>query len=153
VISTPFARIVSIFAIIAFSTNSTGAWPHKNGQTLRVRFLATSTLIRGTFGQNEDIYLAQLILPTQGEEVLVRLVDAYPNEWSPFGREVLTSDSGKVLQVRRDFQCDRAFGDMPLRTAPGDFMAFMPEKLVYQPLLPRSPESSEIIPCYRIVRH
>jgi hypothetical protein len=54
VISNPLARLASLFVVVAILATTAGAWPHKNGQKARVRFLAASTLIRGTFGQNED---------------------------------------------------------------------------------------------------
>jgi hypothetical protein len=56
-------RIAATAAVIAISTTTAGAWPHRHGQKAHVRFLATSTLIRGTFGQNEDTFLAQLLFP------------------------------------------------------------------------------------------
>ena len=59
------------------------------------------------------------MLPKQNEAVLVRLVDAYPNEWPPLAHKVLTSEAGALLPVRRDQECDRPFGEILLRTAPG----------------------------------
>jgi hypothetical protein len=129
-----------------------GAWPHRHGQKARVRFLATSTLIRGTWGQNEDTYLAQLLLPKQNEAVLVRLVDAYANEWPPLARAALTADAGTVLSVKRDAECDRPFGEMLLRTAPGDPMAILPERLGYRPPLDRTSAAGTVLPCYRVLR-
>lgn len=134
------------------TATTAGAWPHRHGQKARVRFLATSTLIRGTWGPNEDTYLAQLLLPKQNETVLVRLVDAYPNEWPPLARDILRSDAGTLLAVKRDAECDRPFGEILLRTAPGDPMALLPERLGYQPLLDRTPASGTILPCYRVLR-
>ncbi|MGH9607447.1 MAG: hypothetical protein ACRD3N_17295 [Terracidiphilus sp.] len=147
------SHIAAILLVAALNTSTAGAWLHRRqSQKTRVRFLATGTLVRGTWGENEDTYLAQLLLPKQNEAVLVRLVDAYPNEWPPLAREVLTSDSGAVLAVRRDADCDRPFGEMLLRTAPGDPMAILPERLVYQPQMDRVPEAHTILPCYRTVR-
>ena len=108
-------HIGAIFAVMTLATSSAGAWPHKHGQKARVHFPATSTLIRGTWGQNEDTYLAQLHLPKQNEAVLVGLVDAYPNEWPPLGRKILSADAGSVLPVKRDQDCDRPFGEILLR--------------------------------------
>lgn len=146
------SQIATVLVIVILSAATAKAWPHRRGQKARVHFLATSTLIRGTWGQNEDTYLAQLLLPKQNEAVLVRLVDAYPNEWPPLSRSVLTSDSGAPLAVRRDDQCDRPFGQILLRTAPGDPMALLPERLGYQPLLDRTPAPGTILPCYRVLR-
>ena len=151
-ISNPLARIVTLFAIIAISATMAGAWPHKRGQKARVRFPATSTLVRGTWGQNEDTYLAELSLSHDTESALVRLVDAYPNEAPPLSREELTSQPGTVLRVNRDSQCDRPFAQMLLRTAPGDPMAILPERLGYRPPMDRTPEPNELLPCYRTVR-
>jgi hypothetical protein len=146
------SHIGAIFVVIVLAAASAGAWPHRQGQKARVRFLATSTLIRGTWGQNEDTYLAQLVLPKQNEAVLVRLVDAYPNEWPPLAHKVLTSEAGALLPVCRDQECDRPFGEILLRTAPGDPMAILPERLGYRPPLDRTPAPGTILPCYRVLR-
>lgn len=147
------SHIAAILLIAALNTSTAGAWPHRRqAQKARVQFLATSTLIRGTWGPNEDTYLAQLVLPKQNEAVLVRLVDAYPNEWPPLSRNVLTSDAGAVLPVKRDAECDRPFGEILLRTAPGDSMAILPEQLGYRPQLDRMPAPGTILPCYRVLR-
>lgn len=139
-------------AVIAISTTTAGAWPHKNGQKARVRFLATSTLIRGTFGRNKDTYLAKLILTLEGDPLLVRLVDSYPNEVPPLSRAALTSDTGTKFRVSRDADCDRPYGEMILRTAPGDPMAILHERLGYRPQLLKTPEPNEMLPCYRTAR-
>lgn len=146
------SHIAAILLIAALNTSTAGAWLHRHGPKTRVRFLATSTLVRGTWGENEDTYLAQLLLPKQNEAVLVRLVDAYPNEWPPLSREVLTSDAGAVLPVRRDSDCDRPFGQILLRAAPGDPMAILPERLGYRPQLDKTPAAATILPCYRVLR-
>jgi hypothetical protein len=118
----------------------------------QVRFLATSTEIRGTWGTNEDTFLVELQPVHHGELQLVRLLDEYPNPYPPLPVEILKSQSGTVLRVRRDAQCDRPFGEILLRTAPGDPMAILPERLSYQPQLDRIPEARKLIPCYRTVR-
>ena len=138
--------------IAGLMTVTAEAWPHRHGEKARVRFLATSTLIRGTWGENEDTYLAQLVLPKENEAVLVRLVDTYPNEWPPLPREVLTSDAGTILPVKRDAECDRPFGEILLRAAPGDLIAILPERLDYRPPLEFTPANATIVPCYRTVR-
>lgn len=144
------APIIILF--FSWSVASASKRLHKHDQKANVHFLATSTLIRGTWGQNEDTDLAQLLLPKQSEAVLVRLVDAYPNEWPPLAREVLTSDAGAVLPVKRDAECDRPFGEILLRAAPGDPMAILPMRLYYQPPLDRTPAAGTILPCYRVLR-
>jgi hypothetical protein len=137
---------------IAVSASMAGAWPHKHGHKVQVRFVATSTLVRGTWGQNEDTYLAELSLSHDTESVLVRLIDAYPNEAPPLSREVLTSQSGTALRVNRDSECDRPFAQTLLRTAPGDPMAILPGRLGYRPPMDLTPEPDEHLPCYRTVR-
>jgi hypothetical protein len=83
---------------------------------------------------------------------LIRLVDTYPNEWPPLSREVLKSDAGTVLPVKRDAECDRPFGEMLLRTAPGDPMAILQERLGYRPPLDWTPAPGTVLPCYRVLR-
>ena len=138
--------------IAALMTATAGAWPHRRAQEAQAGFLATSTLIRATWGENEDTYLAQLVLPKQNEAVLVRSVNTYPNEWPPLPREVLTSDTGTILPVKRDAECDRPFGEILLRAAPGDLIAILPERLDYRPPLEFTPANETIVPCYRTIR-
>jgi len=147
-----FAKVGMIVLLAGVSSSPLKAWPHKHGHKVQVRFLATSTLVRGTWAQNEDTYLAELNLSHGTESVLVRLVDAYPNEAPPLSREVLTSQSGTALRVNRDAECDRPFGEMPLRTAPGDPMAILLEPLSYHPPLHWTPATGMILPCYQILR-
>ncbi|MGB7265654.1 MAG: hypothetical protein WBC92_09085 [Terracidiphilus sp.] len=146
------SRIGAIFIIAALMTTTVKAWPHRHAKKSQARFLATSTLIRGTWGENEDTYLAQLVLPEQNEAVLVRLVDTYPNEAPPLSYSTLTSDSGTLLRVKRDRECDRPFGEILLRAAPGDLIAILPERLDYRPPLEYTPGNATIVPCYRTVR-
>jgi hypothetical protein len=89
-------RIAAILLVTALSASVAGAWPwrYRHVEKAGVRFLATSTLVRGTWGWNEDSYLAELHLAADNKMTLVRLVDAYPNEGPPLSRAVLTSDGG-----------------------------------------------------------
>ena len=146
------ARFIAMAAVVVLTTRTAGAWPHRQGQRARVQFVATSTLIRGTWGQNEDAYLVKLLFPKQNETVLVRLIDTYPNEFPPLSREVLSSDRGSVLSLKRDAGCDRPFGEVLLRTAPGNPLAILLERLSYRPRLDRTPEAETILPCYRTIR-
>ena len=146
------SRFASVAVVLATSAATAGARPHKQGQKAQIRFLATSTLVRGTWGWNEDTYLAELRLTTGGEPLLVRLVDAYPNAAPPLPRTALTSTSGTVLSVRRDTECDFPYGQMILRTAPGDPMSILLERLGYWPQLTRTPAPNELLFCYRTVR-
>ena len=115
-----------------------------------VRFVATSTTYRTTWGMDEDIYLANLTFPKNGERVLARLIDEYPNYAPSIPEAALRSGAGTPFYVVRDTDCDIAFGEMPLRTAPGDPMAILPERLGYRPHLKKTPAPSEVLPCYRI---
>lgn len=143
--------ITTILLTSALFAMPAAAWPHRHGQKMRVRFLATSTLLRGTWGWNEDTYLAEILLPKQDETVLVRLVDAYSSNWPPLSHKVITSE-GSLLAVRRDAQCDRPFGQILLRTAPGDPLAILPERLGYLPPPDRTPTPETTLPCYRVLR-
>lgn len=148
------SRIAAILLFFALTAGTAGAWPwrHRQGIKIKVRFLASSTFIRGTWGWNEDTYLAQLLLPRQNETVLVRLVDAYPNEWPPLSHAILMSDTGTFLAVKRDAECDQPFGEILLRTAPGDLMAILPVRLSYRPPLKQTPALETMLPCYRILQ-
>jgi hypothetical protein len=129
-----------------------GAWPHQRGQKAKVRFLASGTLVRGTWGLNEDTYLAEMHLRPGNESTLVRLIDDYPNEVPPISAVVLTSELGTILRVRRDSQCDSAYSQMLLRARPGDLTAILPVKLEYQPVLPERIEPNSVLRCYRTIR-
>ncbi len=116
-LSSSLVRVVSVAVVLAISAAAAGAWPHKRGQVAQIRFQATSTLVRGTWGWNKDTYLAELRFTTGGEPLLVRLFDSYPNAAPPLSRTALTSTSGTVFRVRRDAECDFPYGLMVLRTA------------------------------------
>ena len=152
VIFSPLARIVSLVAAIAISTTSGASWPHRNGQKARVRFLATSTLVRGTWGRSEDTCLAEVTFTSESDPLLVRLVDSYPNEAPPISGAALTSTSGTTFWMRRSTDCDRPYREMVLRTEPGDPQAILHERLSYQPQLARTHEPNQALPCYRTVR-
>lgn len=131
-LSTQIIRIVGIVIATILSANVASAWHRRRGEKVQLHFLATSTLLRNTWGQNEDTYLAQLLFPKQNETILVRLVDSYPNEWPPISHEMLASEKGS-LRVRPDSGCDLPFGRIMLRTPPGDPLAICPERLSYVP--------------------
>lgn len=147
--SVQLTTLVLIFFTFA---NYAKSWPHKHGQKVRIHFMAESTFLRGTWGQNEDTYLAELQFPRSGESFLVRLVDRYPNEFPSISHEALTSENGVVMPVLRDRECDAVFGEFLSRAAPGDLMAILPVRLSYRPLLTRTPLSDENLPCYRVSR-
>lgn len=117
-----------------------------------VRFLADSTIVRSEYGQSEDIYLVSLRARHSQEFILARLIDGYPPSRAPISMEVLTSNQTTAFHVRRDPLCDIEYGDMILRTRPGDMLAILPERLGFKPTLPNAEETDEVLPCYRVVR-
>jgi hypothetical protein len=118
----------------------------------RTHFFATSTSIRGTWGTNQDIYLAEII-PHEGSlPVLIRLIDEYLTFQVPLSVDSITSTTGTTLRIIRDVRCDIQYSQMQLRTAPGDPMAILHERLGYQPQLSRTPAPDEVLYCYRTVR-
>jgi len=76
VISRAITRIASIVVI---SASTVGAWPHRKGQRSRVRFLASSTLIRMIWACGEDRYFAELTFAVNDELLLARLSDSEAN--------------------------------------------------------------------------
>ncbi|MDR3573593.1 MAG: hypothetical protein P4L50_07020 [Anaerolineaceae bacterium] len=128
--------------------------PAKSPRPFKVhtRFLATSTCIRGTWGLNLDVYLAEIFPAKESAPVLVRLIDEYRNLDPPLSVSALISETGTTLRVRRDQQCDMPYGQMQLRTAPGDPMTILHERLGYQPHLASIPAPNAVLPCYKTVR-
>ena len=148
-ISASLARI-AIITVIAVS-DATGAWSHQHGQKARVRFLATSTLVRSTWGLNEDTYLVE-VFTAHGNEFLISLVDAHPNETPAPSVDALTSDNGTLIWIQRDPQCVRLYEQMMLHTAPGDRVTILPAGLAYLPRLGDAPPRNAILQCHRRVR-
>ena len=121
-------------------------------QKSKVHFLATATLLRGTWGMNQDIYLVELVPKKADFPKLVRIVDEYPEFTRPLSHDVLTDQVGDVLRRVREDSCDIVYAGMHLRTAPGDPMALLHERLGYQLNLQKTPDPDELLSCYRIVR-
>lgn len=115
-----------------------------------VTFLATGTSVHGSLGESQDVYLIEITEGESDQPVLARLIDEYPPDRSALPPETVTS--GGTLKVRRDRRCDIAIAQMPIRTAPGDPMAILPERLGFKPHLPRKVAASEVLPCYRTAR-
>lgn len=139
-------------ALIAASGPALGR-SASGAQKATVHFLATGTLVRVSWGMNEDTYLSTLTFPKRAEPLMVRLIDEYSQAHSALSREMLTEPQGAILRVRRDASCDRPFAQMLLRTAPGDPLAPVPERLSYR--LPSSittPLPDATLPCYRVER-
>jgi hypothetical protein len=117
-----------------------------------VHFLATSTSVHSGLGTNQDVYLVEVTPHGADETILARLIDEYPPYRATLSSKLLTSPEGATLKIRRDRACDISFAQMPLRTAPGDPMAILPERLGFQPRLSNPVEPKEVLPCYRTVR-
>jgi hypothetical protein len=147
-----FLRTATAIALIAIFIHPADARSPIRVQKTHVRFLAASTFVRGTWGYNQDIFLAELLSPRHGEPLLVRLIEEYPNGFPPLSADALTSPGGTVLRVRRDVQCDLPYASILLRTAPSDPRATLHERLGYSPHLDKAPEPDAILPCYRTVR-
>jgi hypothetical protein len=144
---------ISIFLLTAVVlTGIAHARSHRYGVKARVHFVANSTFLRSSEGQNEDAYLAELHLAKQSDAILARLIDSYPSGYPSLTHEVLTAANGTVLPVQRDEECDLPFQNISLRTAPGDLMAILPERLNYHPSLERTPAPETVLPCYRVLR-
>ena len=149
-------RITSIryipIILLLIASATAGARRRSDIQRVTVRFLATSTVVRGTWAYNQDTYLAELVPSESNQHLLIRLVDEYLNASPSISTDALTSGTGVALRVRRDSHCDLPYADILLRTRPGDPLAILPERLGYVPQLDSSPDPSRVIPCYRTVR-
>lgn len=121
-----------------------------------VQFLAESTAVRSSWARSQYIYLVEVVSHRdygKAGAMLARLIDEFPpSDTSESSSAMQLVFSGATMRIIRDASCDIAYGKMPLRTAPGDPLAILPEPLGYQPKLPRAMAEDEIVPCYRIVR-
>lgn len=127
--------------------------PSSRSPKARVRFVATSTSIHGSYSGSEDVFLAEAqIGKDTTPPILIKLVDQYPPYRIPISSRILHSATGTWLRLRRDGGCDISFSAMPLRTAPGDPTAILAEPLVFRPQLPLSATADSVLPCFRVVR-
>jgi len=100
---------------------------------------------------NEDIYLGELTFAKREDEhFLARVINQYSNWEPPIPAAVLKSDAGTSFYLVRDASCDIPYAQMQLRTAPGDPMAVLQERLGYQPRLNHAPAPGAVLPCYRV---
>lgn len=118
----------------------------------RAHFLATSTCIRGTWGLNLDLYLAELSTKKGSDLLMVRLVDEYGKLGASVFLVSLTFATGTNLRIRRDQQCDMPYAQMQLRTAPGDQIVILHERLVDQSQLFQTSGQNKVAQCYRPAR-
>lgn len=145
--------LVVLLLCLTNCLNATTDRPHSLLRC-RIRLLATSTSVRVDMGRNEDVYLAALSWqhPKQHSDVtLARLVDDYPGYRSGILDSIRVSTNA-TFRVERDPSCDRALALIPIRTAPGDPRAVLPERLGYSVPVPLAVTSTGILPCYRVVR-
>ncbi|HEX4037748.1 MAG TPA: hypothetical protein VHX37_06795 [Acidobacteriaceae bacterium] len=139
--------------LLMLITAAGSAMSHVHVVKVRVRFLATSTSVHSGVGESQDVYLVELPADTFGENpILARLVDDYSPAQTAFSPKALSGD-GLILRIRRDESCDTTLADMPLRTAPGDPLAILPERFGFHVVLPRETSTDEILPCYKTFRH
>lgn len=144
-------RACAIVVLLTGYSTFAGAASRIHPKKARVRFIATSSLYRTTWGMNEDIYLGELTFTKrENEQVFARVINQYSNWEPPIPAAVLKSESGMPLYLLRDANCDVPYAQMPLRTAPGDPMAVMQERLSYQPRLKNAPAPGDVLPCYRV---
>lgn len=145
-------RIAVVIAFVLLPGIAAARSPHPRPLKAQTRFLATSAFIRGTWGTNQDIYLAEIIPHAGDKPLLVRLIDEYLTFQLPLSVDSLTSTTGTTLRIMRDVRCDIPYSQMQFRTAPGDPMAILHERLSYQPHMDKTPQSDTVLPCYRTVR-
>jgi hypothetical protein len=124
-----------VIATFLVGTVLTGTTEAKDRQVLkaRVRFLATGSLIRGTWGSNQDQYLVEVAETPTSEPVLARLIDDYATYQLPLSHDILTSPTGSVLKIRQDTRCEIPYSTMQLRTAPGDPLAIVHQMGINDP--------------------
>lgn len=147
------ARVTVLVGAILLASAVADGQASPPSARVKVRFLATSTSVRTGEGESEDVYLVEISLSDRHDEVaLARLIDTFPSYRTAISPEILRSATTTVMRLRQDHNCDVHFGDMPLRTAPSDPMAILPERLGYDPPLSERIAPTQLIACYRIVR-
>jgi len=122
------ARIVSFIVAILLSAMTLGAWAHRQGRKVQVRFLATGTLILTSWYWNEDAHLPEWFLPAD-ESAIESLITEYRSEAPPLSREVLTSQSATIPYARCNTRCHRSSTQTVMRAALGAPIALFREGL------------------------
>lgn len=150
----PVSLIVALALAVQWLPCVALARSHARTVSVRVRFLATSTSFRSVYAGNEDIYLTALTFGHHpfGEPVIALVIDEYAFYKGPISQTVLVSPKGAQFRMYPDPSCKREYAEIPLRTAPGDPSAALPDRLRYSPQLPIPVKPTQILPCYRIVR-
>lgn len=148
-----FKKCMSIISflglVLFFDALASG---HSHSLKANVQFLATSTAVHTGVGTSQDVYLVIITMRRSNEAILARLVDEFPPYRTVLSSEVLTSADGSSLKIRRDATCDRAFRQIPLRTAPGDPIGILPERLGFHPSVLDRLGPEAVLPCYRTER-
>ena len=145
-------RVLSL-AICLIGTPLALAGRHDKPIKAKVRFLADSTIVRSSYGENQDVYLVTLTAGLgDSSAVVARLIDRYPPSGAPISPEVLALEQTTIFRVHRDHQCDIAYRDLVLRTRPGDPFAILPERLGFKPEMSTPIGPGHVLPCYRVVR-
>lgn len=138
--------------LIVCACQTMHAWPHRKSPWLRVRFLAEETLVRGTWGINQDKYLAEFIPSGNCPSGILQIVDEY-SEWDfPISFSDLSNKNGIKLRLQRDMSCDVMFSNLNLRAAPGDPEAILAVTMTYKPNNLKDISQNQTVPCYHIVR-
>jgi hypothetical protein len=145
-------NFLGFVCLASVSTIGTAASGRSHNLKAQVHFVAASTSVHSGLGTSQDVYLVEMTPHGYDETILARLIDEYPPYRVRLSHEILISVEGATLRIRRDPTCDAAFALMPLRTAPGDPMAILPERLGFQPKLLNPIGPDEVLPCYRTVR-
>ncbi len=147
-------KIGALFSIFLMSLAS----PAEKIRPIKVtvQFLAESTAVRSSWAMNQYVYLVEVVSHrdySNSGAMLARLIDEFPPyDTSGSSSAMKIVSTGAAMRIVRDASCDVAYAKMPLRTAPGDPLAILPERLGYHPDLPRAVGEDEVVPCYRIVR-
>jgi hypothetical protein len=145
-------RLACCLVLLLCACGVAQAWPHRKALKARVHFLAAETLIRGTWGTNQDKYLAEFLPAKNNPSGLLQIIDEYPQWDLPVSNKSLIAHEGSFLRLLRDTTCDVSYAELHLRAAPGDRLALLPMHLTYHPDLSSSVNSEDLVPCYHIVR-
>jgi hypothetical protein len=86
-----------VFFPLAFEVPTTKASSRSRPKKAQVRLLASKRLVRGTWGLNENTYLAELTIAHVSQHLWVGMINACPNEAPPLPGGQLTSSLRIVL--------------------------------------------------------
>jgi len=92
-------RISAVIVLVILPEIAIAKSPHPSAFKAHTRFLATSTCIRGTWGLNLDVYLAEIVPIKGSDPVLVRLIDEYRDLDPPLSVATLTSRREQLCRL------------------------------------------------------